>query len=46
MWQFVDIANTLGLGLVQFLAPLAFVIGVLCHRDVAAAFRPRDHRTI
>jgi hypothetical protein len=40
MWQFVDIANTLGLGLVQFLAPLAFVIGVFCHRDVAAAFRP------
>lgn len=40
LWQFVEIANTLGGGLAWVLAPLAFVVGVLCHRDVAAAFRP------
>jgi len=32
--------NTVGLTLSTQLAPLIFVIGVLCHRDVAAAFRP------
>ena len=40
LWQLVDIANTLGWGLMTSLAPLGFIIGVLCHRDVAAAFRP------
>jgi drug/metabolite transporter (DMT)-like permease len=39
LWQLVEIANSLGLGISQFLAPLAFVVCVLCHRDVAAAFR-------
>jgi hypothetical protein len=38
LWQLVEIANSLGLGLSQFLAPLAFIVCVLCHRDVAAAF--------
>ncbi|HVF73068.1 MAG TPA: hypothetical protein VM940_15810 [Chthoniobacterales bacterium] len=38
LWQIAEIADTFGVGLSQFLAPLAFVICVLCHRDVAAAF--------
>jgi hypothetical protein len=38
LWQFSEIADSLGSGLSQFLVPLAFIVGVLCHRDVAAAF--------
>jgi hypothetical protein len=38
LWQLVEIADSLGVGLSQFLAPLAFIVCVLCHRDVAAAF--------
>jgi hypothetical protein len=38
LWQLAEIADNLGVGLSQFLAPMAFIVCVLCHRDVAAAF--------
>jgi uncharacterized membrane protein YqaE (UPF0057 family) len=38
LWQLAEIADSLGVGLSQFLAPLAFIVCVLCHRDVATAF--------
>jgi hypothetical protein len=37
--QIESAVETFGSQLSAFLAPLAFVIGVLCHRDVSAAFR-------
>ena len=41
--QIGSAVETFGLQLSVPLAPLALVIGVLCHRDVAAAFRPADN---
>jgi ABC-type enterochelin transport system permease subunit len=40
-WRQIESATlTFGVSLSMSLAPLAFVIGALCHRDVAAAFHP------
>ena len=38
LWQLAEIADNLGVGLSQYFAPMAFIVCVLCHRDVAAAF--------
>ena len=40
LWQLAEIADNLGVGLSQFLAPMAFIVCVLCHRDVIASFHP------
>jgi cell division protein FtsW (lipid II flippase) len=38
--QIMSAVESVGSKLSLFLAPVALIIGVLCHRDVAAAFRP------
>jgi hypothetical protein len=38
LWRIAEIGDNLGVGLSQYLAPMAFIVCVLCHRDVAAAF--------
>jgi formate hydrogenlyase subunit 3/multisubunit Na+/H+ antiporter MnhD subunit len=38
LWQFAEIADNLGVGLSQYLALTAFIVCVLCHRDVTASF--------
>jgi hypothetical protein len=38
--QIMSAVDSTGSQLALFLAPVALIIGVLCHRDVAATFRP------
>ena len=39
-----SVADDVGFGLAFFLAPLAFIICTLCHRDVVATFRPETDK--
>jgi cell division protein FtsW (lipid II flippase) len=45
LYMAMSAVDTVGVQLGTLLAPLGFIIGILCHRDVAAAFRTSAKRS-